>query len=123
MLGMQPKEKCRNSTSNVIYRNFPFKLMFPHSISSEPTQWKATLIVVLTTGSFVVTWMPYFIVSATTGECPLYSPLAMLGFANSLLNPIIYAWWHNGFRTNFLKQLKRFCCTDNEKSVMISTKG
>lgn len=26
------------------------------------------------------------------------SPLAILGFANSLTNPFIYAWWHNGFR-------------------------
>lgn len=26
------------------------------------------------------------------------SPLAILGFVNSLTNPFIYAWWHNGFR-------------------------
>jgi hypothetical protein len=26
------------------------------------------------------------------------SPLAILGFMNSLLNPLIYAWWHKGFR-------------------------
>lgn len=37
------------------------------------------------------------------------SPLAILGFANSLLNPIIYAWWHNGFRTNVARiYAKRF---------------
>ena len=37
------------------------------------------------------------------------SPLAILGFANSLLNPIIYAWWHNGFRTSVTRiYVKRF---------------
>lgn len=31
-------------------------------------------------------------------ELAIASPLAILGFANSLTNPVIYAWWHNGFR-------------------------
>lgn len=40
------------------------------------------------------------------------SPLAVLGFANSLLNPIIYAWWHNGFRTSAKNSWKRLnCCS------------
>jgi hypothetical protein len=35
------------------------------------------------------------------------SPLAILGFANSLTNPIIYAWWHTGFRTNSARLFAR----------------
>jgi hypothetical protein len=69
--------------------------------------------VVLTTGSFILTWVPYFIASTMYVFCekratdenackPLRlavtSPLAILGFMNSLLNPLIYAWWHKGFR-------------------------
>ena len=69
-------------------------------------------MVLLTSGSFVVTWVPYFIaccmyVACDWEETParcrsiqfaIASPLAILGFANSLTNPFIYAWWHNGFR-------------------------
>lgn len=67
--------------------------------------------------------VPFFIVSTLYVYCdhennPNYcnglkyailNPLAILGFANSLLNPIIYAWWHNGFRTNVTRiYAKRF---------------
>ncbi|XP_050069331.1 glucose-dependent insulinotropic receptor-like [Anopheles maculipalpis] len=98
------------------------------SSSKSPTKWKAIKVVMFTTGSFVVTWVPYFIASlmyvgcdpVTNGELcrslqfAIASPLAILGFANSLLNPIIYAWWHNGFRAS-MKRLgskvrSRVCC-------------
>ncbi|XP_037949872.1 glucose-dependent insulinotropic receptor-like [Teleopsis dalmanni] len=78
----------------------------------SPSRWKAIKIVVFTAGCFFVTWVPYFLACALYVVCekdgaPKYcnslrvaiaSPLAILGLANSLLNPIIYAWWHNGFR-------------------------
>lgn len=36
-------------------------------------------------------------------------PLAILGFSNTLLNPLIYCWWHNGFKDNTMRLLsKRF---------------
>jgi hypothetical protein len=69
--------------------------------------------VVLTTGSFILTWVPYFVASTMYVFCEKWatdentckplrlaiaSPLAILGFMNSLLNPLIYAWWHKGFR-------------------------
>uniref|UniRef100_A0A182MHQ4 G-protein coupled receptors family 1 profile domain-containing protein n=1 Tax=Anopheles culicifacies TaxID=139723 RepID=A0A182MHQ4_9DIPT len=98
------------------------------SSSKSPTKWKAIKVVMFTTGSFVVTWVPYFIASLMYVGCDpatneelcrslqfaIASPLAILGFANSLLNPIIYAWWHNGFRAS-MKRLagkvsQRVCC-------------
>lgn len=85
--------------------------------SKAPSKWKAIKVVVFTTSSFVITWSPYFVVSLWYGyECYdkqtslcktlrilIASPLAILGFANSLINPIIYAWWHKGFR-KFVKR-------------------
>ncbi|XP_050081756.1 5-hydroxytryptamine receptor 1A-like [Anopheles aquasalis] len=98
-----------------------------------PTKWKAVKVVMFTTGSFVVTWVPYFIASIMFVACDpvtqeelcrglqfaIASPLAILGFANSLLNPIVYAWWHNGFRES-MKKLggrlsERLCCGCGEK--------
>jgi 7 transmembrane receptor (rhodopsin family) len=95
----------------------------------EPSKWKAIKVVLFTTGAFVFTWVPYFVASTMFVYCDqennpnfckslkvaIASPLAILGFTNSLLNPIIYAWWHNGFRTNSLQIFsKRFqktnCC-------------
>lgn len=77
--------------------------------------------------------MPYFIsasiyaitctdeISSQTQSCinlriAIASPLAILGFMNSLLNPIIYAWWHNGFR-NAIKKTWGNCCKKKESSV------
>lgn len=80
----------------------------------SPKKSRAIMVVVLTTGSFIVTWIPYFIASTMYVFCEkqatnentckslrlaIASPLAILGFLNSLLNPLIYAWWHRGFRT------------------------
>lgn len=88
-----------------------------------PKKSRAITVVFLTTGSFIVTWIPYFIASAMYVFCEkgatdenacktlrlaIASPLAILGFMNSLINPLIYAWWHKGFRTFvFTKILRR----------------
>lgn len=79
----------------------------------SPKKSRAIIIVVLTTGSFILTWVPYFVASTMYVFCEkratdvntckplrlaIASPLAILGFMNSLLNPLIYAWWHKGFR-------------------------
>ena len=85
-----------------------------------PKKSRAIIVVVLTTGSFIVTWVPYFVASAMYVFCEkratdenackplriaIASPLAILGFTNSLLNPLIYAWWHKGFRKFVLTKI------------------
>lgn len=81
---------------------------------SQPSKWRAVKVVTLTFGSFVITWGPYFVASliyayaADERLCGklkslIASPLALLGFLNSVLNPMIYAWWHKGFR-KFISQ-------------------
>lgn len=98
--------------------------------SSDPevAKWRAIKIVVLTSGTIAVTMLPYFIVSLMYIYCdhenhPNYcdvlkeaiaSPLAMMVYVNAGLNPVIYAWWHSGFRTirsmdfvRFIKVRKR----------------
>jgi len=79
----------------------------------SPKKSRAIIVVVLTTVSFILTWVPYFVASTVYVFCDkratdentckalglaIASPLAILGFMNSLLNPLIYAWWHKGFR-------------------------
>lgn len=99
---------------------------------SQHSKWRATTIVTLTFGSFVITWGPYFVASliyayATDGgqlceqlKSLIASPLAILGFLNSVLNPIIYAWWHKGFR-QFI--WRRFCKRGVTKQVDGNSSG
>lgn len=99
----------------------------PSSSVKAPNKWKAIKVVLFTTGSFVITWSPYFVASlmyvyncdfnTETKYCKnirvlIASPLAILGFMNSLLNPIIYAWWHKGFRQFVKKRFSTFKMRD-----------
>lgn len=91
----------------------------PSPSVKPPSKWKAIKVVLFTTGSFVITWSPYFLTSIIyvyqcenidSKKCKnlriiIASPLAILGFTNSLINPIIYAWWHKGFRTYVQKRM------------------
>jgi 7 transmembrane receptor (rhodopsin family) len=99
--------------------------------TKQPSKWKAIKVVFFTTGSFVITWMPYFIASSMYVHCDpqktpefcnnlriaIASPLAILGFANSLLNPIIYAWWHNGFRETAKRIYRQTFCKKHKASA------
>lgn len=91
---------------------------------SQPSKWRAVKVVTLTFGSFVITWGPYFVASLIYAysideklcgklKSLIASPLALLGFLNSLINPMIYAWWHKGFR----KFICQRCCKITGNSV------
>ncbi|XP_018563862.1 glucose-dependent insulinotropic receptor-like [Anoplophora glabripennis] len=117
----------------------------PSSSVKSPNKWKAIKVVLFTTGSFVLTWCPYFITSLiyvfncdidnTSKKCKtmrtlIASPLAILGFMNSFLNPVIYAWWHKGFRTFFKKKVNNLVMrsthtdvADNSTSKSTSSKN
>lgn len=90
--------------------------------SKEPCKARAIVIVMLTSGSFILTWMPFFIVLNLYVFCEdklenprciylrskIVGPLAILAYANSILNPLIYAWWHRGFKNAVKTQVRRF---------------
>ncbi|XP_001364948.1 glucose-dependent insulinotropic receptor [Monodelphis domestica] len=66
---------------------------------------KALRTVAILIGSFTLSWAPFLItgmVQATCQECELYevleSYLWLLGVGNSLLNPLIYAYWQKDVR-------------------------
>lgn len=124
----------------IYFRSSPPEPSTASNLPKQPSKWKAIKVVMLTTGSFFFTWMPYFVASTWYVYCDpqstpdlcnglriaIASPLAILGFANSLLNPIIYAWWHNGFRNSTKKlyaksfgKLKccRVCCHKSDENL------
>lgn len=81
---------------------------------NRPNKWRAIKVVMFTSGAFVLSWGPYFVACtiyvltdnekmANTLRVLIASPFAILGFCNTLIDPLIYAWWHKGFR-NFIKR-------------------
>ncbi|KAL4717916.1 hypothetical protein ACJJTC_001334 [Scirpophaga incertulas] len=83
---------------------------------------RAMTIVILTFGSFVITWLPFFFVVIFYEVCEnklnnphcwdmselLNGPLATLALFNSVLNPMIYAWWHKGFKKSIKSYYKKY---------------
>ncbi|XP_075982555.1 5-hydroxytryptamine receptor 1A-like isoform X1 [Anticarsia gemmatalis] len=90
--------------------------------TKEPNKWRAITIVMLTTGSVIITWLPFFIAvtffvfcedKMTNPRCSyirylLGGPLPTVSFMNSLINPVIYAWWHKGFQKSVKAYLRKY---------------
>lgn len=69
-------------------------------------------------GTFILCWLPFFIVALIMPFCQdsCYMPpwlrdvINWLGYSNSLLNPIIYAYFNKDFQSAFKKIIKCHFC-------------
>ncbi|XP_061426705.1 5-hydroxytryptamine receptor 1A-alpha-like isoform X1 [Lethenteron reissneri] len=69
-------------------------------------------------GSFVLCWLPFFVVALVVPFCgpPCKLPqiitalITWLGYSNSLLNPVIYAYFNRDFQNAFKKIARCRCC-------------
>ncbi|NXC44928.1 5HT1A protein, partial [Penelope pileata] len=69
-------------------------------------------------GTFILCWLPFFIVALVLPFCDskCYMPewlgavINWLGYSNSLLNPVIYAYFNKDFQSAFKKIIKCKCC-------------
>ncbi|XP_053678835.1 adenosine receptor A2b [Anopheles nili] len=89
------------------------KQLRAHGRASErsSSDWKSVQVVLLIMGCFTFCWIPYFVVVLTqifafveNSSPTLYKAAFSLAMANSMMNPIIYAWKNTHFRHAF-KQL------------------
>ncbi|KAI4545008.1 hypothetical protein MG293_005274 [Ovis ammon polii] len=79
-----------------------------HRPPRTPNDFKAVRTVAILIGSFTLSWSPFLITSivqVACQECHLYLVLEqylwLLGVGNSLLNPLIYAYWQKEVRQQF----------------------
>ncbi|XP_058442713.1 histamine H2 receptor [Malaya genurostris] len=88
------------------------KQLRAHNSQESSSDWKSVQVVLLIIGCFTLCWLPYFVVILTQifnfldqNSPVLYKAVFSLAMANSMMNPLIYAWKNTNFRHAFSKLL------------------
>ncbi|XP_074991747.1 LOW QUALITY PROTEIN: 5-hydroxytryptamine receptor 1A-like [Calonectris borealis] len=105
-----PREACGSPQPSSFERRNKKKMeaKWRMALSRERKTVKTLGIIM---GTFILCWLPFFIVALVLPFCDskCYMP-EWLGYSNSLLNPIIYAYFNKDFRSAFKKIIKcKFC--------------
>ncbi|KAG7240863.1 hypothetical protein INR49_023437 [Caranx melampygus] len=117
-----------NSKSNLPLPNTPSSVPLFESRHEKATEAKRKIALArerktvktlgIIMGTFILCWLPFFIVALVKPFCQescniprwLEDVINWLGYSNSLLNPIIYAYFNKDFQCAFKKIIKCHFC-------------
>ncbi|XP_011186052.2 octopamine receptor beta-2R [Zeugodacus cucurbitae] len=117
-----------NSTGEALSGSGSSKTLTLHEVEQDHTptkdkhlikmkrEHKAARTLGIIMGTFIVCWLPFFLWYTITSLCDLTAPdivvaiLFWIGYFNSTLNPLIYAYFNREFREAFRNTLQCLFC-------------
>ncbi|KAM3593830.1 uncharacterized protein V6R79_022678 [Siganus canaliculatus] len=106
-------KEMSNGRTHTSLRPVPLShLSNPRFRSMHAREKKATQMLAIVLGVFLICWLPFFVTHILNTHCRtcfvppgLYSAFTWLGYVNSALNPVIYTTFNIEFRRAFIKIL------------------
>ncbi|CAL8070135.1 unnamed protein product [Calicophoron daubneyi] len=112
---MNHSPNCSEFSSNHLHRSKPYNLNSFLSLNIKfHSQHKAAISLGLILGSFLLCWLPFFVIICVASLCDcirreLLFAATWLGYFNACLNPVIYTVLNNKFRRACIRLLCSWC--------------
>jgi len=107
------KSKLQQPTHQVSGKHTPSDSERHRRKIAKARERRATLILGLIMGAFIIAWLPFFVMYSINGVCTkcvfkgAFTFAYWLGYCNSAINPIIYTVFNREYRKAFRKILFR----------------
>ncbi|KAK2712591.1 octopamine receptor beta-2R-like [Artemia franciscana] len=117
--------KKNSKTSEVDGSDLQLMPLKDKRLSKLKREHKAAKTLGIIMGAFILCWLPFFTWYITMSLCgqQCFSPpiltdvLFWIGYFNSTLNPIIYAYFHRDFREAFRRTLLCIFCVERTRDI------